>query len=84
MICHYETRIRNPATDTVLRLTKALDVSVDQLMGYKNYKEKKEDIFSRKTFRRAKLLDKLPEKDKKTVYSLIDALASKGNHPKKD
>jgi hypothetical protein len=67
-----------------LTLAKTLKVSIDELMGYKAFTGKEEIFQSRKVLRKMKLLDQLTEKDKKTVFGLIDALASKGNHPKKD
>jgi transcriptional regulator with XRE-family HTH domain len=84
LVAHYETVVRNPASGTVIHLAKALKVSVDELMGFKKLKEITGEVLSRKSFRKAKLLDRLPEKDKKTVYRMIDALSTKGNHNKKD
>jgi transcriptional regulator with XRE-family HTH domain len=76
MIAHYETRIQNPAPATVLRLTKVLRVSVDDLFG--NTPFPKLDIpRSRKLFKKLKAVEGLPLHAQKTVIDLIDGLEAK-------
>src|SRR5687768_5506328 len=59
MVAHYETKIQNPAPDTVVRLAKALKISVDELFGSKPFP--KMDIpKSRKLFRKLKSVEALP------------------------
>ena len=78
MICHYETKIRNPAPETVLRLAKALNISIDELMGYQPIK-REESTGSRKLARKMKVFDKLPEKEQKKIIDYINDLAAKYN-----
>jgi transcriptional regulator with XRE-family HTH domain len=77
VVAHYETVVTNPASGTVLRLAKALNVSPDQLMGFKPFKIK--EPVSRKTVRSAKLMEVLPPKEQKKVIQYIRDLAAKHN-----
>ena len=74
MVAHYETVVTNPASNTVLRLAKVLKVSVDELMGNRPVKIKGQ--LSRKTMRKAKILEELPSEDQKTIIRMIDRLNS--------
>jgi len=70
VVALYETTIKHPTADFVLRLARALDVSVDQLMGRRPVKIKEE--VSRKTIKKAKMLEELQPDDQKTVMRMID------------
>jgi transcriptional regulator with XRE-family HTH domain len=72
VVAHYETVVTNPASATVLRLAKALDVSPDQMMGLKPIKSK--DVVSRKTIKDAKKLEELSPQDRKTVMRMVESL----------
>lgn len=72
MIAHYETHIKYPSADTVMRLAKALKVSTEQLMGSKTIKIKEE--VNRKTLKKVRMLDELGTEDRKTVIRMIDTL----------
>lgn len=75
MIAHYENRIKNPASNVVVRFSKALGVTVEQLMGFKSDKVYQE--ISRKIMKKAKLLQELAPEDQGTVIRMIDSLAGK-------
>jgi len=75
MVAHYETRIRNPASGTVLRLAKGLGVSAEELMGFKSTNLKQE--IDRKTLKKVRLLSELPPKDQKTILRHIEDLKAK-------
>lgn len=77
VVALYETKIKGPSADVVLRLAKALDVSVDQLMGIRPIKSKAS--ISRKMFKDAKRLEELPPKDRKAVLQMIEALSKRKN-----
>lgn len=73
MIAHYETRATNPPAAKLLLLAKALNVSVDELLGYKSFKGE-EIIKNRKLLNKVKMLDKLPPADQKALIHYIEAL----------
>jgi transcriptional regulator with XRE-family HTH domain len=75
MVAHYETVVTNPASNTVLLLAKALDVSVDELVNQKG--EKAPPPISRRAFKSAKMLDRLPPSEQKKVSLYIKDLAAK-------
>lgn len=74
VVAMYETTIKNPTADTVLRLARALDLSVDQLMGRRPVKVK--EAVNRRTLLKAKMLEQLPAEDQKTVERMIESLHS--------
>jgi len=72
VVALYETTIKYPTADIVLSLGRALDVSADQLMGRRPMKIKQE--VSRKTIKKAKMLEELPPEALKSVMNMIDTL----------
>jgi transcriptional regulator with XRE-family HTH domain len=70
MIAHYETFIKNPSADILLRIGRTLGVTVDQLMGRRSVKVEEE--ISRKTLKNAKLLEELPPEDQKAISRMIN------------
>jgi transcriptional regulator with XRE-family HTH domain len=82
-IGHYETKGWDIPPKSAVHLAKALDVSIDDLFGYKP-SPKEEFIKSRKIFRKMRDLETLPRQNQKTVLDLIDALKRRtGNTPAK-
>jgi transcriptional regulator with XRE-family HTH domain len=75
VVAHYETTIKGPTAGVVLRLSKALGVTPEQLMGQKLTSTKK--IISRSAFKNAKMLDSLPPTEQKKVSLYIKDLAAK-------
>jgi len=72
MIAHYETLVQTPSVVMVTRITKALKITVDDLMGHKPLKIK--DPLDRKSVKNAKLLGELSEKNRTAVLGLIKTL----------
>ena len=76
MIAHYETKIVNVPPDSSVKLAKALNITIDELMGHKPLKQK-ESTKTRKLVKKLKTLEKLPPHEQKTITSLIDSLSAK-------
>ncbi len=72
MIAHYETNIQTPSAEIVLRLAKALDISIDQVMGRRPVAENGPLIKNRRLLKRLKDVDQLPPEDQKTILRHID------------
>jgi transcriptional regulator with XRE-family HTH domain len=84
MIGHYETMVKRPSLDNVIKIANALDVSIDELLGISKTSSKlKEPEISYNTMKKASVIDKLPVKDQEKIFSLINELAKK-NKLKKD
>lgn len=77
MIAHYETNIQTPSAEIVMRLAKALDISIDQIMGRRPVANKAPEIKNKRLLRKLKELDELPEKDQKKVIEHIEDLSAK-------
>ena len=75
VIALYETRIRQPNMEVVLRLTKALQSSADDLLGHRPLMTGK--TISPKVIKRAKLIEHLSATQKKVVLDLIDSYDNK-------
>jgi transcriptional regulator with XRE-family HTH domain len=71
VVALYETKIKGPSADVVLRLAKALGLSADQLMGQRPVKNA--ETISRQTLKKAKMIEELPTEDRKTVERMIDS-----------
>lgn len=71
----YESRVRQPNMEVVVRLAKALGVSADDLLGHKPIPTSKP--IPPKVIKRAKLIDELSPVNKKTVLDLIDTYHNK-------
>jgi len=81
MIAHYETKAKNPSPSVVTKLTKALNITIDELMGHKPIKMK-EPAINRSLLKRLRQMEKLPTYDKKTITNLINALVAKNRNRK--
>ncbi len=75
VIAHYETLGRYPTAENVVRLSRALGVSVDQFLGRKPIKT--DDNLNRKIIKNAKLFSDLSPKDQKEVARYIEFLKNK-------
>lgn len=75
VIALYETIIKNPTPDLVVRIAKSLDVSIDELMGHKTIKIK--ENLDRKTIKKARMIAELPLSDQKTILRHIEDLKAK-------
>jgi transcriptional regulator with XRE-family HTH domain len=70
VVALYETTIKFPTADIVMRLAKALDVSIDQLMGRRPVKTG--EAANRKIIKKVKKLEELMPEDQKTILRMID------------
>lgn len=70
VVALYETTIKFPTADIVMRLAKALEVSIDQLMGHRPVKTG--EVANRKIFKKVKKLEELMPEDQKTILRMID------------
>ncbi len=77
MIVHYEKHSKKMDPAIVVRLAKALKVSIDELMGYKPTMEKEPPVKNRRLLKKLKAFDELPEKDQKKVIEHIEDLTAK-------
>ncbi|MCC6810665.1 MAG: helix-turn-helix domain-containing protein [Deltaproteobacteria bacterium] len=76
MIVYYEVQGGNPPADVLLKLAKALGVSPDVLLGQEFVKKSKQSDapHNLRLMRKLRLVEKLPEKERKQVLALIEAL----------
>lgn len=63
--------------DIVIRLAKALKVSIDELMGYKPTMEKEPPVKNRRLLKKLKAFDQLSLDDQKAILKHLDALSGK-------
>jgi transcriptional regulator with XRE-family HTH domain len=81
MMGHYEKHVQAPPVQMVAKLAQALKVSTDELLGTKPCQDA-EFAKSRNLMRRFQKIESLPLRDKRTVFSLINALQSKQSSKK--
>ena len=76
MIAQYENYAKFPSVDLIPKLARALKVSVEELLGSKQFKD--QDLARNKNLmRRFCQIESFSLRDKRTVFSLINALAAK-------
>lgn len=68
----YETIIKNPTPDIVVRIAGALRVTIDELMGYKPIKNN--EPTSRMVTKTVRKLEQLPLKEQKKLLDYINLL----------
>ena len=76
VISYYECESSQPPGPILVDLAKALDVTVDELMGSKQLKEKSDPKTARLRKRLMKV-EKLPPTDQRAVLKYIDMLAER-------
>ena len=78
MVTYYEVRGVSPAPELLVKLARALGVSVEDLVGQKpTAKPPAETPESVHLWRRVKKLQELPIQDRKSVLKMIDLLAER-------
>jgi transcriptional regulator with XRE-family HTH domain len=75
----YETIIKNPTPEIVVRMAEALRVTTDELMGHKPIRNT--EPASRQITKAVKKLEKLPLKERKNILDYINLLDS--NHARR-
>jgi len=79
MIAHYEKEDNSPRIDKVKALANALNISIEELIGekLKDKKKDKKDEITYSIMKRVKIIEKLPVRDQKAIFRLINSLAEK-------
>lgn len=75
MIVHYEKHSKKMDPDVVIRLAKALNVTIDELMGYKPTMEKEPPVKNRRLLKKLKAFDQLSPDNQKAILKHLDALS---------
>ncbi len=85
MIGHYETVVQNPSLDKVKKLSHALNVSDEELLGIKKPqgKKKKEEELSFKLMKKLRVIEELPVRDQNAIFHYINALVEKNKSREK-
>lgn len=78
MIAYYETHTATPPGDALATIARALDISMDELLGLKaSATEAPASTASLRLWRQFREIESLPEADRKAVLRLVDALVEK-------
>ncbi len=75
-IAYYEGETHNPPANKLDSLAKALEVTIEELLGTKPLKNKP-SVKNRRLLQGLNVLEKLPKEDQKSVLNFIDALSIK-------
>jgi transcriptional regulator with XRE-family HTH domain len=77
-IVHYENHAKRPTLEKVKKLSSALGVSDDELLGVKTLKiRKNEEDVSYKIMKKVRIIEKFPTRDQNAVFHFINSLAEK-------
>jgi transcriptional regulator with XRE-family HTH domain len=76
MIAHYEKDGNRPRLDKVKDIANALNVSVEDFLEDSKPVKKEEDV-SYKIMKKVRIIEKLPVRDQKAIFRLINSLAEK-------
>lgn len=71
LISDYENDKLRPYHEMVIRFAKALDVTTDELLGFKSSKNNNNGV-SLKILRRVKKIEALPPTQQKTILQVLD------------
>ena len=77
VIANYETVVKNPSPDVVVRIARALKVSADELMGLKPLTQKEPPVKNRRLLKKMKTIDDLPRSDQQDVMKYIDMVVDR-------
>jgi transcriptional regulator with XRE-family HTH domain len=78
MIAHYERQNNRPRIDKVKAIAEALEISIEELVGtIKPNKKNKQGEASYSIMKRVKVIEKLPLRDQRAIFRLINSLAEK-------
>lgn len=76
IIVYYEAESKYPPTHLIAPLSKALNVTTDELLGLQKIKETLNPEFA-SLWRRLKILETFSEKDRKAILQHIDVIDKK-------
>jgi transcriptional regulator with XRE-family HTH domain len=75
-IAHYETRGKDIPPDSIVKISTALRVSMDELFGIKSV-SRGPIVENPRLFKKMHLVEGLPRHDKKSVMDYIDMVANR-------
>lgn len=73
MICYYENYIKEIPSSKLPKFAKALGISIDELLGLKQLKQKNNPEYAA-LWRKLRKVELLPKKDQKALLDHLDAL----------
>jgi transcriptional regulator with XRE-family HTH domain len=81
MVAHYETESKRPPLDRIKAFANTLNVSIEELTGTEEVskEQKKLDEVSFSIMKRVKVIEKLPLRDQRAIFRLINSLAAQNN-----
>lgn len=71
-IAYYEAESEHPPSGLLINLARALNVSVDELLGLQSGRKAAKPAVSTRLERRLKLIERMPAKPKQQLLGLID------------
>jgi transcriptional regulator with XRE-family HTH domain len=74
MIGHYETQVKRPSVDKLTKIAEALGVGIDELLETTKVPKKQKDDIPHKIMKKIRLIEKLPVRDQKMIFSMINSL----------
>jgi transcriptional regulator with XRE-family HTH domain len=77
MIAYYEKHAKRPPVEKLEALTKALGITVDELLGVKPMKKQRGAPKDAYLQRKLQQVAQLPKDDQKVIVTMIDALSAK-------
>jgi len=83
MIAHYEVGSKAITVTSLLKIAKALNVNVSELLAERTPKEPA-DKLKPSLRKRMKILKSLPEQDQKAIFRMIDLAAERAGIKKND
>lgn len=75
-ISRYETVADYPPVSVLVEISKALKVSMDELVGLRKPKQKKENPETRRLWKKFRQVLLLPEKDRRAIMRMINSLVA--------
>lgn len=76
MISYYETEVELPPSLVIVSLARILRVSADELLGLKPAKLQRQSSEEQRLWKRFRLVESLPERDRRAVIRMIHSLST--------
>ena len=77
LVSDYETGKLRPHPDMLVRFSKALETSVDEILGLKPQRKSSTAGINRRFLRRLQNIDQLPKRDQDALLRTIDAFLAR-------
>jgi transcriptional regulator with XRE-family HTH domain len=75
-ISYYETEAEFPSAPALISLARVLGVSTDELLGVKPAKLERQSSEEQRLWKRFRLMESLPERDRRAVIRMITSLSA--------